>query len=109
MNKNLLRRYKLDDNNNPVPCESIIEAIEWMVQNMNRLRVGFTSAHGYEVVTTFIGIDLRFFLENGDPLLWETLITAPGNGDGPKIRYSTYKDAKKGHEEAVSRYIMGNN
>lgn len=65
-----------------------------------------TQVGDYEVSTVDLGIDHSFGL--GKPLYYETMIFLKGNDLEEEnifvdyqVRYSTEKEARKGHEEAI--------
>ena len=78
--------------------------------NTSRARLGLSSRPDYEpysaakqimVSTVFLGINLRF-LDDGDPLLFETLVfNGPCNDEGD--RYSTWVEAEEGHEQFCTK------
>lgn len=88
--------YVLKDGK-PVPTESVLEWAEAFERTEDRIvqkdRVGSTT-----VSTVFLGLDHN--LAGGAPLLWETMIFG-GEHDQYQDRYSSLKDAKKGHAKAV--------
>lgn len=53
------------------------------------------------VSTIFLGLDHNFYA-NGEPVLFETMIFG-GPLDGQQWRYTTYADAERGHDEAVTQ------
>lgn len=62
-----------------------------------------TYVNGYLVSTVDLGIDHSFGI--GKPLYYETMIFKEGSWDDLYCkRYSTEKEAKKGHKEAV-KYV----
>ena len=52
-----------------------------------------------KISTVFLGLDHNFGA--GKPLLFETMIFG-GKHDGYQERYSTYKEAEKGHQKALN-------
>ncbi len=54
---------------------------------------------GLRVSTVFIGIDASLGRAK-KPLLFETMVFG-GSDDGARRKYPTWKEAKKGHKEAV--------
>lgn len=95
-------RYILDRNNNPIPCEDLMEWGKWM-QSGNR-HVGLTylvkDGHEIRVSTVFLGLDHSFGIGQ-KPLIYETMIFG-GDNDSYQERYSTRDEAIKGHEVAVN-------
>lgn len=53
------------------------------------------------ISTVFIGLDHNF---NGPPHIFETMVFEPENGGDETYRYSTWKEAEKGHKELVDKY-----
>jgi hypothetical protein len=76
----------------------------------DKRQVAFTDLAWATVSTVFLGIDHRFFSEDGPPVLFETMIFAnprpdeafPGELDGMMRRYATWDEAEAGHEEMVA-------
>jgi hypothetical protein len=76
----------------------------------DRRRVAFTDLGFGTVSTVFLGIDHRFFFEEGPPILFETMLFAnaepgerfPEELDGLMRRYATWDEAEAGHEEMVA-------
>jgi len=60
-----------------------------------------TEKDGVKVSTVFLGLDHRF-CEEGDPLLFETMVFG-GESDSHMDRYCTWEEAEKGHEEMVKK------
>lgn len=52
------------------------------------------------VSTVFLGLDHQW--SDGPPLLWETMVFGAGMGEDC-WRWSTYHDAKQGHERMVEQ------
>lgn len=66
-------------------------------------RVGSTTtANGSHVSTVFLALDHRYAKEEGDPLVFETLVQG-GPNDQDMERYSTYEEAEAGHARLVQR------
>ncbi len=80
----------------PMPIEW---AGRWWENNdgQNR-RVDSTWLGKIHISTVFLGIDHSW--DDGPPVLWETMIFG-GIHDGYQERYTSYRDARLGHEEAV--------
>ncbi len=110
-----------EDGKTPVPCDDLNTWCEWF-ENRHRIvkQDYFQSVRCGElqVSTVFLGIDHRF-LGDGPPLLWETMVfrqIPPRQLAGGHVcdreefstdtfgtqRYSSYDEALKGHELAVS-------
>jgi hypothetical protein len=75
--------------------------IEWAVQieGMNR-GVAEDTIGGARISTIFLG--LNHALENGKPLLFETMVFG-GQFDQEMERYSTWEEAEAGHKIMVER------
>lgn len=96
--------YKLVDGN-PVPCYDITGFEEWYGNIENR-RIDFTKiAKGCDVSTVFLGIDHNF--GDGEPVLFETLVSGEGKIDGWMWRYRTIEEAKAGHQKVVDAVKNG--
>jgi hypothetical protein len=101
------------DGHEPVAIDDTLEWARWYEQSDKR-RVAQTSINGWRVSTVFLGIDNN--LLGGKPLLFETLIFSETETvkskllnrefrktlDNYCIRYVTWDEAMKGHEEAVA-------
>lgn len=98
--------YKLDEKDNPVPCEDIIEWGLWMAdadrslaaEDIEAPDVGIYAA----ICTSFLGIDHGG--NPGKPILWETMIFNAGSSeeaigylDEYMDRYTSRKAALRGH------------
>ncbi len=87
-----------------VPCEDVGEWGAWY-STADR-RVGLTEVGILRVSTVFLGIDYNFG-DDGDPLLFETMIFCDEDPSGSKFsenyceRYSSWEAAERGHEAAV--------
>lgn len=82
----------------PVPCSDMDE---WGVCFGSKERlVAQTHVGCLFVSTVFLGIDHRFF-DDGDPLLFETMVFDDGD-DAYQVRCSTWEQAERQHAEAVS-------
>lgn len=80
----------------PVAVDDLFAWGNWIEKHdrrVNQTRIG-----DVRVSTVFLGLDHNF--GNGKPLLFETMIFG-GNRDSYQERYSTWKEAEKGHREAV--------
>lgn len=103
--------YKLDeDGKTPIPM-SIYDPGFSDVKNQPGWRVGLHSVKSsdgrvYRVSTVFLRLDHRY--GEGDPLLWETMIFPEDSyRDLFGYRYSTWEDAKRGHDVAVEILMTG--
>ena len=86
--------YKLDEDNNVVPCESIYDHMEFMT-NHSRLQVGFDKINGIGISTVFLGINHSY--RTGKPVVFETALFYPDKTVVTK-RYHTWKEAEIRHE-----------
>jgi hypothetical protein len=94
-------QYILDDENNPVPCEDLLEWAMWFEKD--KRIIARTEIAGGLVSTVFLGIDHRFN-EKGPPILWESMVFSGGpSDDEEQYRYTSHADALRGHEEIVQR------
>lgn len=88
--------YKLDKNNNPIPCTLDEFANMYSDKNFvlaqNKIKDSLVS-------TVFLGLDHNYG-DNGLPILWETMIFPDSGGDNYQVRYSSYKEAIEGHLKA---------
>ena len=89
--------YIIDDNDQPVPCEDVLEWGRWM--KSNERAVAKTKFAGGIVSTVFLGLDHNFG-DRGAPVLWETMIFG-GPHDGYQDRYTSLKNARAGHKRAI--------
>ena len=87
-----------------VPCEDVGEWGAWY--STADWRVGLTEVGILRVSTVFLGIDHNF-CDDGDPLLFETMIFCDEDPNGRRFsenyceRYSSWEAAERGHEAAV--------
>jgi len=88
-----MMHYKLNEKNEPVECSIDEWGIESESRVLKRTEIGKVS-----VSTVFLGIDHGY---GGVILLWETMIFG-GRRDQWQTRYSTYDQAKVGHERVVA-------
>jgi hypothetical protein len=94
-------------NRNPVLVPDLIEWAHEMVKcratlnsyGIDPWRVAETELGQARISTVFLGIDHQFF--GGKPLLFETMIFG-GQHDKYQNRCSTWDEAEKMHEEAVT-------
>ena len=91
-----MRKYTLDADGRPVPCEDIMEWGRWM-ETGERV-TALTEFDGGKVSTVFLGLDHSF--DHGEPVLWETMIFG-GPHDGYQNRYTSREAAVRGHAVAV--------
>ena len=103
--------YKLDDDNSVVETDSL----DWLFsignqpdpnrERMFRRKVAQSELDGeWEVSTVFLGINHAF--NDGPPMLFETMIFGDKYGNWCD-RYSTWDEAKAGHECVVAMLLDG--
>jgi hypothetical protein len=93
--------YKLDSDNNPIPCSGISEYEEWFMKHgttVAQTRFLDTKGISIYVSTVFLGLDHSY--NSTVPILWETMILG-GPFDQQSFRYSSFKDALEGHNQIV--------
>lgn len=95
-------KYKLDENNNVVPCSREEWNALFDTAEANKKRyVAYDVIGAFEVSTVFIGFDWHFRREN-NPFVFETMIFDKGNQGLYTNRYPTWEEAEKGHQEAIN-------
>lgn len=94
--------YYLDDNAEPVQCESVTDPKSVAMWNTpaGRLVAG-TERNDVRVSTVFLALDYSFG-QLGPPILWESMVFG-GEHDQHQERYSSREDAELGHLALVSR------
>ena len=96
----LMARYKLVGKKTILAVNLAEVRASWVDEN--RI-VAKTFIGEIEVSTVFLVLDHRFHdIDPGPPILFETIIFG-GSLDKEETRYSTWKEAKAGHLETVSR------
>lgn len=90
--------YILDANHLALPCFNVHEWAEWFA-DISRRRVAVDGTDECRVSTVFLGLD-HSWSDEGDPLLFETMVFLDGTG-GQMARYSTWAEAVAGHERIV--------
>ena len=83
------------------------DTLKWgrWFEDIDNRRVDLTAVENDEIVSTvFLGANHRF--GEGEPLLFETLITG-GKYDQHMFRYSTWGQARQGHERIVQALLDG--
>lgn len=85
------------DGHEPVLCPDFILWGKWF-GTAERILASTELGPDVRVSTVFLGIDHSWGY--GPPILWETMIFG-GEHDEYQDRYSTWDQAKKGHDEAV--------
>lgn len=88
----------LDRNNQPIPCDDVIEWGKWyQAASMSGRRfVAKTDLGHCEVSTVFLGVDYQF--GDGPPLLFETMVFGLAM-DQETRRCSTWQEAVEQHEQ----------
>jgi hypothetical protein len=94
------RWYILDENNNPVPTDTLVAA-RWFEDNANNPKRVAEVEPGVSLSTVFLALDHSF--TPGKVLLYESLWFG-GTLDGNMRRYSTREEALVGHEEMLAEY-----
>jgi len=92
--------YTLDKDNNAVKCS----LQEWAdlyenTDGRDRRLVGHDHYDNKMISTVFLGLDHNYF--GGEPLIFETMIFDEAGEDGYMERYSTWVEAKEGHNRAI--------
>lgn len=90
------------DGNVGVPCDLLAAC---RMSTADNKRVAKTDLpNGYWVSTVFLGIDHNL-TGRGGPVLFETMVFLQGSyADLECLRYRTWHEAERGHEEAVERW-----
>lgn len=78
--------------------KDLIKWCKWF-ENADRV-VKQTDLKGLKVSTVFLGLDHNLF-EEGEPLLFETMIFPTEKSEDYQTRCSTWEQAEKQHEEAL--------
>ena len=89
--------YVLDENNRPVLVSTSAE--HFAVHPSKNIVEQTNTKYGY-VSTVFLGLDHKF-IGVGPPVVFETLISG-GDRDKDITRYTTWADAKRGHDLIVN-------
>lgn len=105
-------RYILDDAGDPVACPDLIEWATWMKTGNRHLGKNewphpTNPEQRILVSTVFLGLDHNF-LQDGPPVLWETMVFG-GPLDGKMDRYTSRQAAEEGHARWVKRVEAGIN
>lgn len=91
--------YRLNDDHTVTK----VDLMEW-AENMEteNTRVACTDlGDGRHIATVFLGLDHRWY-RPGPPLIFET--TMYGGEDDYLVRYSTYEQALRGHQQTVESF-----
>jgi len=93
--------YILDDENHAVAVDADTWA-RWFEDVGNRI-VDYTEITSEVYVSTvFLGLNHRF-MDDGPPILFETMIFGAGGDDIYQRRYSSWDDAATGHQVIVQK------
>jgi len=95
-----MKKYILDENDNPVECEDIVKWREWFEKTDKTIEQTRIKGETF-VSTVFMGIDHAFGLAQHAPILFETMIFG-GEHDEYQRRYCTMEEAEAGHAKAVT-------
>lgn len=100
----MTKKYILRDKK-PILEPDIIKWAMWIEnadRHVSKTTIQSEDGKEYRVSTVFLGLDHRFFSNDGMPILFETMIfVKDGNSLDYQERYSTWDEAEKGHEEAI--------
>jgi hypothetical protein len=92
------------DGRTVVEVDGVIEWGRWF-EHADRRVDQTTLPNGKQVSTVFLGINHRFSSE-GPPLLFETMVFAPGGSiDVDCVRTSTWDEAQAMHDELVQKHL----
>ncbi len=93
--------YKLDENKNVVPSslEEWTNFIEGRTSESKH--VGDDEIRNIRISTIFLGIPYGFDIDDL-PLVFETMVFDSDENDIYMKRYSTYKQAEEGHQDALA-------
>lgn len=89
----------------PKPVNTISEYLGWMELNPDRHVKSDHLPDGVHVSTVFLCLDHNYGA--GSPLLFETMIFG-GEYDQYMQRYSTWKEAELGHQNAIDKIFEVN-
>jgi len=99
--------YKLDENNQPIPCENHSEYFAWhqTIPKEKATGIGLQLAktqvtEDVSVSTVFLGTNHTY--DCGPPELWETMVFG-GEQDESCYRYRSHDDAIQGHHRIVEQ------
>lgn len=90
--------YILDKDNKPLAVDDVIEWSKWF--GTAKRHVAKDKIGDVDISTVFLGINHRFLGDEGEPILFETMIFG-GKHDQYQERYCTSDEAVKGHKKAV--------
>ena len=104
----IFTKYLLDENKVPYPVENIDEWAKGMEVLDTRI-VKQEQQGDYFISTVFLGLDHN--LEQGDPILFETMIFHHPKGEATNYedlyvdRYTTYQESLEGHQKAIDHSL----
>lgn len=102
--------YILDCEGNPVPCINISAWARWFEGSSDQRRLAYddvvdSDGELVSVSTVFLGMDHNF-VDDGPPILWETMIFGLGDDQEYQERYTSKEAALEGHQKAI-QYVRG--
>jgi hypothetical protein len=101
--------YILNDAGEPEPAPSVLTWGQWMQTHQDARVVGEDLDEGdpattIRISTLFMGVDLRLLpTADAPPLLWETMVFAPGPTILAQDRYTSRAAAIAGHQAMCRR------
>ncbi len=95
------RKYVLNEHGEPEREDNVLVWGHWMERAENRT-VAKTKVGQAMVSTVFLGLD-HDFRGMGPPVLWETMVFDPPDGDERQQRYTSRAAAEAGHIEVVEQ------
>lgn len=101
--------YILNKYNTPIEVD-INEYYEWVTKNpeKNIIAKNYFGKHDEIFVSTvFLGLDCKLYNDSKKPIFWETIVFWPSNDKFNNMmkRYSSHKEAVKGHQKMVKFVI----
>lgn len=95
--------YILDENNEPVPADTLVAA-RFLEEQGKRRTVAYSDMpDGSLLSTVFLGLDHSMGRSDG-PVLFESLWFG-GPHDGHQRRYKTWTEAEEGHADMLEAYM----
>lgn len=98
-------QYILDKDGNPERCEDIIKWGMWIAERNNKV-VQQDHVDDIFVSTVFLGLDHNW-LDNGPPILFETMVFNKDRNELHCARYCTKTEAIEGHMAVMARVLNG--
>jgi hypothetical protein len=96
-----MKFFKLDDDNNAIPCNDFMECA-FVMGDTDRRRVALDTLGDTTISTVFLGIATNIV---GPPRMFETLV-ADENGGEVITRYSSWDEALEGHNKILEEIRM---